>query len=92
MPRGEEKALASAEHVERLHAVNAAPDRVARRRERGAVLSEPDVGVALLAEAHDVAVVDPLPLHNFIAAIALLMKRKSSPRGVSSSRSENASG
>jgi hypothetical protein len=60
--RGHEEVLAAAQYVERLDVVDSAPDRILRDRERRAVLLQPDVRIAFVAQVHEVAVVDPLLL------------------------------
>src|ERR1700759_2323778 len=59
---GYEEVLAAPQHVEGLDPVDAAPHRLLRDGERRPVLLEADIGVALGAQAHEVAVVDPLLL------------------------------
>src|SRR5262245_10808471 len=58
----QEKVLAALEHVERLDAVDAPPDRLLRYSERRALLLPPDDRIALVAGADEIAVVDPLLL------------------------------
>ena len=61
-PAANEEVLAAAEHVERLEAMDSAPYRLARDRERRPLLLKTDVRVVFIAEAHEIAVVDPLSL------------------------------
>src|SRR5271166_5652573 len=60
-----EEILAAAQHVEPLHAVNTAPDRLSGNRKRCAFLLKSDYRVSVPAQTHEVTVVDPLPLQEF---------------------------
>jgi hypothetical protein len=57
--------LTPTKHVEGLDAVDAAPDRRLRNRERRAILLQADDRVALVAGPNEIAVVDPLLLQEF---------------------------
>src|SRR5262245_60303108 len=60
-----EKVLTALEHVESLDAVDASSDGLLRNRESRAFLLPPDDRVALVANADEVAVIDPLLLQEF---------------------------
>ena len=60
-----EEILAAAQHVERLDAVDAAPDRCSGNCKRRAFLLQAHDRIAFLANPREIAVVDPLPLQEF---------------------------
>src|SRR5678810_419231 len=60
-----EKVLAALEHVEGFDATNASSDRLLWNREGASWLLPPDDRVALVTNADEIAVVDPLLLQKF---------------------------